>query len=225
LGLRVKPVKRGASMRANALPSPRSDAGRYVFGLQMALACCICLLMLVYLLPTGHGGKIETRWKPLEKVQFSLVDHTGAAFGPSGFVGHPTALFFGFASCPEVCPTTLTRLTALEQKVGPAAKRLKVVFVSVDPARDTQSMLATYLSNFALPVTGLTGAVSEIDKLVSALGAVYVKTPTEGGGYTIDHTALVYLLDEQGALSSTIAYDEASESALAKLKMLLEAGK
>jgi protein SCO1/2 len=181
--------------------------------------------MLVYQLPTGHGGKAETRWKPLENVQFSLVDHTGAAFGPSGFVGHPTALFFGFASCPEVCPTTLSRLTALEQKLGPAAKRLRVVFVSVDPARDTQSMLATYLSNFELPVTGLTGAVAEIDKLVSALGAFYVKTPTEGGDYTIDHTALVYLLDEQGALSSTIAYDEASESALAKLKMLLEAGK
>jgi len=209
-------------MRASILPPPQ--VRRYVFGLQMALACCLCLLMLVYLLPTGHGGKVETRWKPLEKVQFSLVDHTGAAFGPSGFVGHPTALFFGFASCPEVCPTTLSRLTAMEQKLGAEAKRLRVVFVSVDPERDTQSMLATYLSNFELPVTGLTGAVAEIDKLVSAFGAVYVKTPTEGGDYTIDHTALVYLLDEQGALSSTIAYDEAGESALAKLKMLLEAG-
>ena len=207
-------------MRASILPS--TPVRRYVFGLQMALACCLCLLMLVYLLPTRDG---ETRWKPLEKVQFSLVDHSGAPFGPSGFLGQPTALFFGFASCPEVCPTTLSRLTALEQKLGPEAKRLRVVFVSVDPARDTQSMLATYLSNFELPVSGLTGAVPEIDKLVSALGAFYVKTPTEGGGYTIDHTALVYLLDEQGALSSTIAYDEASESALAKLKMLLEAGK
>lgn len=212
-------------MRANALPSPLSEVvRRHVFALQMALACCICLLMLVYLLPTGHGGKVETRWKPLEKVQFSLVDHTGASFGPSGFVGQPTALFFGFASCPEVCPMTLSRLTALEQKLGPEAKRLRVVFVSVDPERDTQSMLATYLSNFELPVKGLTGAVAEIDKLVSAFGAMYVKTPTEGGGYTIDHTALVYLMDEHGALSGTIAYDEASESALAKLKMLLEVG-
>lgn len=209
-------------MRASILPPP--PVRRYVFGLQMALACCLCLLMLVYLLPTRDGGKAETRWKPLEKAQFSLVDHTGASFGPSGFVGQPTALFFGFASCPEVCPMTLSRLTALEQKLGPEAKRLQVVFVSVDPERDTQSMLATYLSNFELPVKGLTGAVVEIDKLVSAFGAMYVKTPTEGGGYTIDHTALVYLLDEQGALSGTIAYDEASESALAKLKMLLEAG-
>jgi len=86
-------------------------------------------------------------------------------------------------------------------------------------------MLATYLSNFELPATGLTGAVTEIDKVVGAFGAMYVKTPTEAGGYTIDHTALVYLLDEQGALSGTIAYDEASESALAKLKMLLGADK
>lgn len=209
-------------MRASILSPP--PVRRYVFGLQLAVACSICLLTLAYLLPTGHGGKIETRWKPLEKVQFSLVDHTGAPFGPSGFAGHPTALFFGFASCPEVCPTTLARLMALEQKLGAEAKRLRVVFVSVDPERDTQSMLATYLSNFALPVTGLTGRMAEIDKLVSALGAVYVKTPTEGGGYTIDHTALVYLLDEQGALSSTIAYDESNDSALAKLKMLLEVG-
>ena len=213
-------------MRASTLPPPRSDAvRRFVFGLQMALACSICLLMLVYLLPAGHGGKADTRWKPLEKVQFSLVDHTGASFGPTGLIGQPTALFFGFASCPEVCPTTLSRLTALEQQVGSAAKRLKVVFVSVDPERDTQTMLATYLSNFELPATGLTGAVTEIDKVVGAFGAMYVKTPTEAGGYTIDHTALVYLLDEQGALSGTIAYDEASESALAKLKMLLGADK
>lgn len=210
-------------MRASILPPP--PVRRYVFGLQMALACCLCLLMLVYLLPTRDGGKVETRWKPLEKIQFSLVDHTGASVGPTGFLGQPTALFFGFTSCPEICPTTLSRLTALQQKVGPEAKRLRVVFVSVDPARDTQSMLASYLSNFELPVTGLTGAVAEIDKLVSALGAFYVQTPTEGGGYTIDHTALVYLLDEQGALSSTIAYDEASDSALEKLKMLLETGK
>jgi protein SCO1/2 len=191
----------------------------------MALACSICLLVLVYLLPTGPGGKAETRWKPLEKVQFSLVDHTGASFGPSGFIGHPTALFFGFASCPEVCPTTLSRLTVLEQQLGAEGQRLRVVFVSVDPERDSQSMLATYLSNFELPVTGLTGAVTEIDKVVGALGAMYVKTPTEGGGYTIDHTALVYLLDDQGALSSTIAYDESGETALAKLKMLLGADK
>lgn len=211
-------------MRASTLPSPQPNVmKRNAFAIQLALACCICLLALVYLLPTAPRSGEEFRWKPLEKVQFSLVDHTGASFGPSGFVGQPTALFFGFASCPEVCPMTLSRLTALEQKLGPEAKRLRVVFVSVDPERDTQSMLATYLSNFELPVKGLTGAVAEVDKLVSAFGAMYVKTPTEGGGYTIDHTALVYLLDEQGALSSTIAYDEASESAFAKLKMLLEA--
>jgi protein SCO1/2 len=212
-------------MRASTLPSPQPNVmKRNAFAIQLALACCICLLALVYLLPTAPRSGEEFRWKPLEKVQFSLVDHTGASFGPSGFIGQPTALFFGFASCPEVCPMTLSRLTALEQKLGPEAKRLRVVFVSVDPERDTQSMLATYLSNFELPVKGLTGAVAEIDKLVSAFGAMYVKTPTEGGGYTIDHTALVYLMDEHGALSGTIAYDEASESALAKLKMLLEAG-
>ena len=212
-------------MRASTLPSPQPNVmKRNAFAIQLALACCICLLALVYLLPTAPRSGEEFRWKPLEKVQFSLVDHKGASFGPSGFVGQPTALFFGFASCPEVCPMTLSRLTALEQKLGPEAKRLRVVFVSVDPERDTQSMLATYLSNFELPVKGLTGAVAEIDKLVSAFGAMYVKTPTEGGGYTIDHTALVYLMDEHGALSGTIAYDEASESALAKLKMLLEAG-
>lgn len=213
-------------MRASTLPIPLWATIRpYVMVIQLALACCLCLLALLYLLPAGHGGRVQPKWKPLEGVSFSLVDQTGAAFGPSGFVGRPTALFFGFASCPEVCPTTLSRLTALEQKLGPEAKRLQVVFVSVDPARDTQSMLATYLSNFALPVTGLTGAIAEIDRLVGALGAMYVKTPTDDGGYTIDHTALVYLLDEQGALSSTIAYDESGESALAKMKKLLETKK
>ena len=210
-------------MRASARSLPRfPDASAVRFLLHLALACVVSLMVLLWMLPSPRPVRTDLRWQPLDSVDFELVDHRGNRVTRAELLGQPTALFFGFTSCPEICPTTLSRLMAIRQQLGAEGNRLKVTFVSVDPERDTQDMLATYVSNFAMPLTALSGAVAQIDRLVAAFGAVYVKTPTEAGGYTVDHTALVYLLDAQGGVAGIIAYDESQDSALAKVRLLLE---
>ena len=152
---------------------------------------------------------------------FSLVDQTGAPVTETALKGHPSAMFFGYTFCPDVCPTTLYDMTALMEALGPDADKLKVYFVTVDPERDTQQVMAEYLSAFDPRFTGLTGSREEIDRILSSYRVYSRKVPRDEGPYLMDHTATVYLLDDAGKLTGTLDYQEASETALAKLKRLI----
>jgi len=152
---------------------------------------------------------------------FSLVDQTGAPVTETALKGHPSAMFFGYTFCPDVCPTTLYDMTALMEALGPDADKLKVYFVTVDPERDTQQVMAEYLSAFDPRLTGLTGSREEIDRILSSYRVYSRKVPRDEGPYLMDHTATVYLLDDAGKLTGTLDYQEASETALAKLKRLI----
>ena len=153
---------------------------------------------------------------------FSLVDQGGQAVSERDVLGRPSVVFFGFTYCPEVCPTTLASLTATLGRMGPAADRLGVFFVSVDPERDTPDELKSYLSAFDPRIRGLTGTADQIAAFAKPLGVYYARTKVEGGGYTVDHTATVFLLDAQGHFVGSIAYGEAPDAALAKLRNLAE---
>ena len=107
-------------------------------------------------------------------------------------------LFFGFTHCPEICPTTMMDMQRLIDRLGPAGKDFRVFFVSVDPERDTPEVLRSYLASFEPHVVGLTGTPEEIAAVAKAFRAYYKKVPTGGGDYTMDHTALVYLMDREG---------------------------
>lgn len=151
---------------------------------------------------------------------FELADHEGRAVSQADLLGRPTVVFFGFTYCPDVCPTTLTSLSALLGKMGADADRLGVFFVTVDPERDTAKALKDYLSSFDPRIRGLTGATEQIAALARPLGVFFARSDSNGGGYTMDHTASVFLLDAQGRLISTIAYGEDEATALAKLMRL-----
>ena len=152
---------------------------------------------------------------------FSLVDQTGAPVTEAALKGHPSAMFFGYTFCPDICPTTLYDMTTLMEALGPDADKLKVYFVTVDPERDTQQVMAEYLSAFDPRFTGLTGSREEIDRILSSYRVYSRKVPRDEGPYLMDHTATVYLLDDAGKLTGTLDYQEASETALAKLKRLI----
>jgi protein SCO1 len=152
---------------------------------------------------------------------FTLTDQHGATVTEASLKGHPSAMFFGFTFCPDVCPTTLSDLTVLMQKLGPDADKLKVYFVTVDPERDTQDQLAAYLQAFDPRFLGLTGSRPAIDQMLKAYRVYSKKVPTDGGSYTMDHTASVYLLDANGQLTGTLDYHEKEETAVAKLKRLV----
>jgi protein SCO1/2 len=137
---------------------------------------------------------------------FTLTTQDGKRLSSEDLKGKPFAIFFGFTLCPEVCPTTLTDLTDAIKKMGADADRMNFLFVTVDPERDTQKQLKDYLSSFDPRFIGLTGTPEEIAAAAKAYRVTYEKVPTSGGDYTMNHTALVYLMDAQGNFKSVLAF-------------------
>lgn len=155
---------------------------------------------------------------------FTLTDETGATVTEASLKGHPSAMFFGYTYCPDVCPTTLTDMSQYLEELGTDGDKLHVYFVTVDPERDTQAQMAEYLSAFDPRISGLTGTRAEIDAMIEEY-RVYSRK-VEGGDpayYTMDHTASVYLLDAEGRFVGTVDYQENPATALAKLKRLVGA--
>jgi len=155
---------------------------------------------------------------------FTLVDQNGAEITDVAFRGQPSAVFFGFTHCPEVCPTTLFELDGWLKKLGDEGKDIRVYFVSVDPERDTPEIMKAYVGNVSDRITGITGEPDKIAAMTKAFGIYSRKVETEGGDYTMDHTASVLLLGRTGDFFGTIAYGENPDAALAKLKRLAKEG-
>ncbi|MDC3287219.1 SCO family protein [Alphaproteobacteria bacterium] len=151
--------------------------------------------------------------------KFSLINHQGAPVTESVFQGHPSALFFGFTHCPEVCPTTLNDLALAKQELGPNDK-LKVYFITLDPLRDTSDVLAEYIPYFGPDFMGITGSEADIQALSKSWGIYSQRSELSDGGYNIDHTATVFLLDSKGQFAGTIAYGEAQDITVKKLENL-----
>lgn len=150
-----------------------------------------------------------------------LVDMTGKSVAWRDLKGTPRALFFGFTRCPDICPTTIGDLSAAIERVGPAARALRVDFVSVDPARDTASVLAAYLGAFGPQFVGYTGEEATLVRLAGAYRAAFRQTPLDGGDYTIDHTTAVYLIDARGQVRDVVAFQTPPEKLDAQLRAFL----
>ena len=129
---------------------------------------------------------------------FALVNQDGRKVSDKDFAGAPFLVFFGFTHCPDVCPTTLYETTEVLRALGNSADKLKVAFITVDPERDTPDALKNYLGSFDQRIVGLTGSQEEIDRVAKAYRAYYRRVPLKDGSYTMDHTALVYLMDKRG---------------------------
>ena len=155
---------------------------------------------------------------------FELTDQTGQPFASTALAGRPYALFFGFTHCPDICPTTLVELGNHLSALGPDADRLKIVFVTVDAARDTPEHLRTYLASFDPRIIGLTGNEAQIAEAAKGWDAHYNTFAESDGSIIIVHSAHVYLMDADNRLAATLNFQEPETEQLAKLKTLL-AGK
>ena len=159
-------------------------------------------------------------------VPFQLVAQTGQPITEQAFRGKPTALFFGFTHCPEVCPTTLFELNGWMQKVDPDGSRLKGFLVSIDPERDSPELLGQYISNVTNRITGISGPADKVGEMARGFKVYFKKVPVDekqpAGDYTMDHTASIFLLDAEGRFAGTIAYGENSDVAVKKLENLLK---
>ncbi|EJF89050.1 SCO family protein [Bartonella tamiae] len=146
---------------------------------------------------------------------FSLTDSNGNTVTQDDIRAKPSAIFFGYTMCPDICPTTLVDLDHWLTELGPDADKLGIWFVTIDPERDTPEVLHGYLENFTDKIIGISGDPKKVHALVSSFNIAAEKVPGEDGDYTYDHTAAIILMKKGGKLSGIIPYNvEESDNAL-----------
>ncbi len=152
---------------------------------------------------------------------FQLNDQAGQTVTEKSLQGRPTLIFFGFTHCPDVCPTALFEMSEVLRAMGKDADRVNSYFVSVDPERDTPDIIKTYLQSFDPHLKGLTGSEAQVAAMMSAYRVYAKKVPLKDGDYTMDHTALIYLMDRDGKFVAPFNLKRTPEEAAADLKRFL----
>jgi len=191
-----------------------------------------CALLLVLILLTGFTWKASTVVRPTRGVlnstmdppanDFVLTDQNGKPFHLSQLRGKVLFLFFGYTHCPDACPTTMAKLSQVYKLLGRNASQVVTVFVSVDPHRDTSSVLKSYLAYFHMNAIGLTGTKEEIDVVVKEYGAKYeIEESDSAAGYHVNHSTDLYLLDQKGELARTFNYADGTQVIVDGVKQLL----
>ena len=157
---------------------------------------------------------------------FALTDHTGRPRTLADFKGKVVVMFFGYTHCPDVCPTTMAELNLVLKELGSEAARVQVLFVTLDPERDTQALLAQYVPAFNPGFLGMYSDVANTTRVAKDFKVFFQKVPgSSPGNYTMDHTAGSYVFDEQGRLRLFVRHGGSSEPLVADLKTLLAAAK
>ena len=185
-------------------------AGAFLAGLVLCFA--------VVLLASGRFSAPSVPQVAAIGGPFSLTDQNGRTVTDRDLKGHPFLVFFGFTHCPDVCPTTLFDVSEILRALGPDADRVRALFVTVDPERDTSPTLKDYLSSFDPHLTALTGDPEAVAVVAKAYRVYYKKVPLAEGGYTMDHTAIVYLMNKDGKFVSPFNLKRPTEAAVADLR-------
>jgi len=194
----------------------------------MRFLFAIFLPMLTAALLTGCGGGAEAP-------KFSLTDVSGAGFGKelnltdhegrprtlADFRGKVVTVFFGFTHCPDACPTTLAEMAQVMKELGPDAEKVQVLFVTVDPERDTQPVLKQYVPSFNPAFLGLYGDAEATARAAKEFKVFYQKQPVKGGGYSVDHSAGTFILDREGRLRLFAQYGQGAVPILHDIRLLL----
>jgi protein SCO1/2 len=187
--------------------------GAFLSGLVLVFAV---ILFVSGRLPSPIGQAVASVGGP-----FQLEDQNGKVFSDADMKGKPFLVFFGFTHCPDICPTTLFDLSQVLQKLGPDANRAGALFITVDPERDTPAVLKDYLSNFDPHLRALTGDRASIDAAIKAYRVYAKKVPLENGDYTMDHTAIVYLMGKDGHFIAPFDTKRPPEAAADELRRYL----
>jgi protein SCO1/2 len=152
---------------------------------------------------------------------FQLIDHNGKPFGDADLKGKWHLVFFGYTHCPDTCPTTLNELALALDKLGPRRDRFGIVLISVDPERDTPEILKSYVASFDAPITALTGTPEAVAQAAKSYRVYYAKHPRADGGYDMDHSAVIYVMDAQGRFTATFTPDTPADAIAERLQKLL----
>ena len=152
---------------------------------------------------------------------FSLIDQDGRTVTDQDMKGRPFLVFFGFTHCPDICPTTLFEVSEILRALGPDADRVRALFITVDPERDSAKSLKDYLSSFDPHVLALTGDPAAVAAVAKSYRVYFKKVPLADGSYTMDHTAIVYLMNKEGRFVAPFSLKRTTEAAAADLRKYL----
>ena len=184
-----------------------------------AFAASLIVGLLIMFWAMGGAGKVV---QPAAiGGPFQLTDQNGKTVTEKSLKGKPTLIFFGYTHCPDVCPTSLFEISEVLRALGKDADKVNAVFISVDPERDTPSTMKDYLSSFDPHLEGLSGDPEETAKVIKSYRVYAKKVPGKDGDYTMDHTALIYLMDREGRFVSPFNLKRTQEEAAADLKRYL----
>lgn len=150
-----------------------------------------------------------------------MPDFTGKMRSLGEFEGKVVLVFFGYTQCPDVCPTTLAEAAEALKKLGPKAKDVQVIFITVDPERDTPELLAQYVPAFHPSFVGLRGDAAQLDRVAKLFKIYYAKSPSPGGDYTMDHSAAKFVFDKQGRIRLLVQHAAGSDVLAHDLGLLL----
>ena len=186
------------------------------------LLFAIFISFLALLLSTFFLSEYLARQNAPKKIthiinSLNLIDHNGGSVNSQSFKNQPSLIFFGFTHCPEVCPTTLTTLDKILQDLDNRIIQTNIVFITLDPERDTQIHLKEYINYFSQNIMAITGSIKDIKKLSKNWGIFYEKISINKDEYTLNHTATVFMLDKHGNFRGTIAWSENEQSIIQKI--------
>ena len=183
-----------------------------------AFLCGLLLCFSVILIVTGRVSAPVAQQAAAIGGPFKLIDQNGQTVTDRDLKGRPFLVFFGFTRCPDICPTTLFDVSEVLRALGKDADRVRALLITVDPERDTPAALKDYLSSFDPHLSGLTGDPDAVAAVAKAYRVYFKKVPLDQGGYTMDHTAIVYLMDKEGRFVSPFSLKRTTEAAAADLR-------
>ena len=196
-----------------------NESGRSLRAVSV-LGAFLCGLVVVFAAILFIAGRSSSVGPAITAVggPFHLVDQDGKPVSNAEMKGRPFLVFFGFTHCPDVCPTTLFDMSQMLHALGPDAGRIGVLFITVDPERDTSAVLKDYLSSFDPHLRGLTGDPAAVDAALKAYRVYAKKVPLKDGDYTMDHTAVVYLMDKNGRFVAPFNMKRTAQAEAADLR-------
>ena len=197
----------------------------------MKFAVCAALIPLAWTLTAcGPASSPAPKFQSTDVTganfgkTLSLNDHTGKPRTLADFQGRIVVVFFGFTQCPDVCPTTLAEMAKVIKELGADGGKVQVLFVSIDPERDTPALLKQYVTAFHPTFLGLVGDAGATARTAKEFKVYVQKQPAKSGGYSVDHSAGTFILDQQGRLRLFVQYGAGAQALLNDIRILLKQG-
>jgi len=207
-----------ASRPANPRTPPRFALVAIVFAGVLVIAAGVLLALALRETPRGAAA---TALASAIGGQFQLIDQNGKPFSDANLKGKWHLIFFGYTHCPDACPTALNEMSLALDRLGIKRDEVGVVFITVDPERDTPDVLKSYVQSFDAPIVALTGSPEAVAQAAKAYRVFYAKHPRADGDYDMDHSAVIYVMNPEGRFTATFTPDSSADAIVQRLQKLI----